>query len=131
MVHIDFALLRFEMWLTPPYGHNGAYPTLWGILKHHLLPTAFLANWTQDLAALPDVPHLSNLDFLVLDDSREMARFERAIDLSPQDLSDNEINDIIAFLNSLTGKSANRHLGIPDTVQSGLPIDRLSVDNTN
>jgi len=84
------------------------------------------------LAALPDVPHLSNLDFLVWDDSREMARFERAIDLSPQDLSDNEINDIIAFLNSLTGKSAKTGiLGIPDTVPSGLPIDRLSVVNTN
>ena len=94
------------MALPPPYGHNGAYPTLWGTLKHHLLPTASLANWTQDLAALPDGPHLSNLDFLVWDDSREMARFERAMELSPQDLSDNEINDIIEFLNSLTGKSA-------------------------
>ena len=118
--------------LTAPYGHNGAYPTLWGIVKHHLQPTASLADWTRDLAALPNVPHLSNLDFLVWDDSREMARFERAMDLSPQDLSDNEVNDIIAFLNSLTGKSAKTGiLGIPDTVPSGLPIDRLSVDNTN
>ena len=105
---------------------NGAYPTLWGIVKHHLQPTASLADWTRDLAALPDVPHLSNLDFLVWDDSREMA-FRTGNGPVPQDLSDNEINDIIAFLNSLTCKSAKTGiLGIPDTVPSGLPIDRLA-----
>ena len=101
-------------------------------MTHHLQPSASLVGWTRDLAALPDVPHLSNLDFLVWDDSLEMARFERAMDLSPQDFSDNEMNDIIAFPNSLTGKSAKTGiLGIPDNVPSSLPIDRLSVDNTN
>ena len=101
-------------------------------MTHHLQPSASLVGWTRDLAALPDVPHLSNLDFFVLDDSLEMARFERAMDLYPQDFSDSEMNDIIAFPNSLTGKSAKTGIvGITDNVPSSLPIDRLSVDNTN
>ena len=101
-------------------------------MTHHLQPSASLVGWTRDLTALSDVPHLSNLDFLVWDDSLEMARFERVMDLSPQDFSDNEMNDIIAFLNILTGKSAKTCiLGITDNVPSSRPIDRLSVDNTN
>ena len=28
------------MFLTAPYGHNGVYPPLKGIIKHHLNPVA-------------------------------------------------------------------------------------------
>ncbi len=112
--------------LTAPYGHNGAYPTLKGIVKHHLNPKLSLAKWTQDMAALPNAPHLSNIDFVVWDDRFEMARFSRALDIAPQNLSDQQVNDILSFLSSLTGKTAkNGNLGVPEQVPSGLPVDRI------
>ena len=39
--------------LTAPYGHNGAYPTLEGIIRHHLNPRQSLDMWTPELARLP------------------------------------------------------------------------------
>ena len=54
--------------LTAPYGHNGAYPTLEGIVRHHLDPAAGFASWTPEMAALPEVPWLAKADFLAFAD---------------------------------------------------------------
>ncbi|MBY5935250.1 methylamine utilization protein MauG [Tateyamaria omphalii] len=110
--------------LTAPYGHNGAYPTLEGIVRHHLNPLQSLDNWTRETAALPDVPWLAAIDFMVWQDSREMARQRAAVQLQPIALSDTEVDDIIAFLHALTGETANTdRLGVPTSVPSGLPVD--------
>ena len=110
--------------LTAPYGHNGAYPTLEGIVRHHLDPQAALATWTPEQAALPEVPWLATIDFMVWQDPREMARQKAAIQLEPSPLSDPEVDAIVQFLHALTGQSArNGLLGIPDAVPSGLPVD--------
>ncbi len=109
---------------TAPYGHNGAYPTLDGIIRHHLDPDAALAKWTRDMANLPDAPWIGN-DFAVQEDHREIARQANYRDIEPISLTDDEINDIIAFLGSLTGTTVqNPPFGIPDTVPSGLPVDK-------
>lgn len=112
--------------LTAPYGHNGAYPSLDGIVRHHLDPDGMLARWTRDMAALPFAPWLEAIDFIVWLDEREMARQARHRDIAPLPLSDREIGDLVAFLKALTGtRSVTRPpLGIPDTVPSGLPVDR-------
>ncbi|MEQ3707788.1 MAG: cytochrome c peroxidase [Tateyamaria sp.] len=110
--------------LTAPYGHNGAYPTLEGIVRHHMNPAEALEVWTPKHAALPDVPWLAAIDFAVWQDSREMARQRAAaIQVTPI-LQDTEVAAIVAFLEALTGETAKTgHLGIPSGVPSGLPVD--------
>jgi cytochrome c peroxidase len=110
--------------LTAPYGHNGAYPTLEGIVRHHLQPLKSLTAWTRNLANLPEVPWLTPVDFLIFEDSREQARLAAQVDITPRDLSDTEIAQLIAFLNSLTGtRSLTGRLGRPSSVPSGLKVD--------
>ncbi|MCV0425012.1 MAG: methylamine utilization protein MauG [Roseibium sp.] len=112
--------------LTGPYGHNGAYPTLEGIIRHHLDPDEMLQTWSPEKAALPDAPWLEPIDFVVWNDKREMARQVLFRDISPIKLSDEEVSDLVAFLKGLTGTSsvAAPPFGIPDKVPSGLPVDR-------
>ena len=110
--------------LTAPYGHNGAYPTLEGIVRHHLDPVAGLARWKPGLANLPNAPWLSASDFVVWQDVREMRRLRAAIDIAPVELAAADVADLVAFLSSLTGAST-RHgrLGRPKRVPSGLRVD--------
>lgn len=112
--------------LTAPYGHNGAYPTLEGIIRHHLDPDGMLKAWKPETAALPQAPWLQAIDFMVWNDAREMARQARFRDIDPLSLTDAEIADLVAFLKSLTGKRSvtTPPFGIPATVPSGLPVDR-------
>lgn len=110
--------------LTAPYGHNGAYPTLEAIIRHHADPAGSAANWTPDMANLPDVPWLAAVDFAIREDTAEMARQAAVNDLQPMTFSDRDIADLVAFLNALTGKTALvRPMGRPDAVPSGLPVD--------
>ncbi|WP_299151493.1 cytochrome c peroxidase [uncultured Tateyamaria sp.] len=115
--------------LTAPYGHNGAYPTLEGMVRHHLDPLAALDAWTPEMAALPEVPWLAGIDFMVRQDTREMARQRAAVTLAPISLTDIEVDQIVAFLDSLTGAGAKMgRLGVPKTVPSGLPVDPRVTD---
>ncbi|GFE62965.1 cytochrome-c peroxidase [Litoreibacter roseus] len=110
--------------LTGPYGHNGAYPTLAGIIRHHANPGKSLLDWLPELARLPDIPNLSAVDFAIHQDSREMARVRGKLDIEPRDLSDRDIEDLVAFMGSLTGRdSRHGRLGRPDIVPSGLKVD--------
>ena len=110
--------------LTAPYGHNGAYPTLEGIIRHHADAVGMRKKWTRDMAQLPNVPWLQEIDFVIQSDTREMARQDAAIDIKPMSLSDRDIADLVAFLNSLTDyRAKERPLGRPNSVPSGLPVD--------
>jgi len=110
--------------LTPPYGHNGAYRTLEGIVRHHLDPAGALADWEPLEAILPPAPGLDETDFLPFHDKRERARLAAKIDIESLHLTDAEIADIIAFLGALTGTaSVEGRLGKPDRVPSGLAVD--------
>ena len=110
--------------LTAPYGHNGAYPTLDGIVRHHLDPVAALDDWQPALAQLPKAEWFAPVDFIVQQDAREIARQRAAIDITPVALTDAEIADIVVFLEALTGETAkSRPLGRPESVPSGLPVD--------
>tara|TARA_Y100001954_G_scaffold221242_1_gene257212 strand:+ start:1540 stop:2946 length:1407 start_codon:yes stop_codon:yes gene_type:complete len=111
--------------LTAPYGHNGAFPDLDGIIRHHLNPLKSLNEWKQEWAKLPSIPWLSEIDFLVWDDRFEMERFKNKIDIQPITLSDNNIADLVSFMHALTGHTAQKlRLGIPERVPSGLLIDK-------
>jgi cytochrome c peroxidase len=101
--------------LTAPYGHNGAYPTLEGIIRHHLDPAVARAAWRPGLAQLPSVPWLAETDFIVHSDAIELERQARAVQMSPMSLEDGEIAALVAFLEALTGESIDTPpFGVPD-----------------
>lgn len=107
---------------TAPYGHSGAYATLEGVVRHHLDPVAALMSYDIEQAVLPG---MKVDDLRVLNDTEEMQAIAAANVLRPQTLSDAEVGDILAFLNALTDPQSIRGaLGIPQSVPSGLPIDR-------
>lgn len=111
--------------LTGPYGHNGAYPTLAGIIRHHADPLGGLGDWRPEMANLPDAPWLGAIDFVIRSDAREMARVSGKIDIQAQDISEAEILDLVAFLGALEGGASKYgRLGIPETVPSGLEVER-------
>ncbi|MDP6969560.1 MAG: cytochrome c peroxidase [Gammaproteobacteria bacterium] len=110
--------------LTAPYGHNGAYATLEGIVRHHLDPQAGFASWRPEMVNLPEAPWLQKTDFLSLEDWRERQRVSSKLDIQPLQLRDDQVADLIAFLNALTGTdSINGVLGKPKHVPSGLKVD--------
>ena len=110
--------------LTGPWGHNGAYPTLEGIVRHHLDPEAARKAWRPENAKLPEIPWLAAGDFAIAEDRLESVRHAAALDIEPVSLSDAEVADLVAFLHALTGETAEtRPLGRPDAVPSGLPVD--------
>ncbi|GFE49994.1 methylamine utilization protein MauG [Roseobacter cerasinus] len=102
--------------LTAPYGHNGAFATLEGILRHHLDPAQSRAAWQPEDARLPEVPWLAAADFVIRSDVREMARQARVVPAKGPELNDVEIAQIIAFLESLTGTRSVTHppFGVPE-----------------
>ena len=107
--------------LTAPYGHNGAYPTLEGIIRHHVEEQP---RWTPEMANLPAAPGFETIDFAIQQDRLEMARQAAVRDTVPLPLTDQDIADLEAFLHALTGRTADdRPLGRPDAVPSGLPVD--------
>ncbi len=109
--------------LTAPYGHSGAYDTLDAVVRHHLDPAASLESYDQSQAVLPPRPDLDLLDFVVMDDSARLAEIAARNALSPVDLSDQEIEDLIAFLRALTDPAAiDLRQDVPLTLPSGLPV---------
>jgi cytochrome c peroxidase len=108
--------------LSAPYGHNGAYPDLKGIIQHHLNPLKEKGLWKQEYVSLPSIQHLNMNDFIIQEDVREMTRQSSFIDIEPIKLSDAEINDLVLFMGTLTGDTIER-IGIPKSVPSGLSID--------
>ncbi|MGI9402646.1 MAG: cytochrome-c peroxidase [Rhizobiaceae bacterium] len=110
--------------LTGPYGHNGAYQTLEDMIRHHLNPAEEFANWQAEEVKLPEVSWLARADFIAFEDSRERARLASKIDIAPVSLDDNEVADLVTFLNALTGEaSTSGRLGRPESVPSGLKVD--------
>ena len=108
---------------TAPYGHNGAYATLEAMIRHHLDPVASLKAYNVAQLVLPDLPN--SQDFRATHDPDEQAAIAAANELSPSNLNETEIIQIVAFLNALSDTaSLAGKLGVPQTVPSGLPVDQ-------
>lgn len=109
--------------LSAPYGHSGAYPTLRGIIRHHLDPMTSLAEYTGVAARLPH-PGKAEQDLGAMTDFDEVLEIASAIDLPTLMLSPREIDALVAFLTALTDPvSVTGRLGPPDNLPSGLPLD--------
>jgi cytochrome c peroxidase len=116
--------------LTAPYGHAGAFNTLEAQVRHYIDTTASLNNYDRSQAVLPSRPDLDALDFVIMDQQdvldeiadEAVEEFEE-LGARPRKLSDRDVDDLIAFLQSLTDPAALdlRHL-VPAQVPSGLPL---------
>ncbi|MFT7058749.1 MAG: cytochrome c peroxidase [Pseudorhodobacter sp.] len=105
---------------TAPYGHAGGHTELRAFVRHHLDPIAGLASYKPQ-ALLPEFSP-AKPDWTISKDPSEIAT---AITRPATALDEAEISAILAFLDSLTDPAAlHGRLGIPETVPSGLPIDK-------
>ena len=111
--------------LTSPYGHNGAFKTLEGVISHHLNPELSRSSWSISQAILPEIRELRRVDLIIQDDRLEMERYTQKLDIEPVNINQEQIDALAAFLRSLTGRSAlNQSMIIPDEVPSGLEVDK-------
>lgn len=108
---------------TAPYGHAGSHADLRAFVAFHIDPANGLAHY-QPQAILPDFSPAKD-DWAIMHDPAEIAAITATLKQSPLTLNEDELTTILAFLDSLTDPAAIKgRLGIPDTVPSGLPIDR-------
>jgi cytochrome c peroxidase len=133
--------------LTGPWGHDGAYDVLEDVVRHHLDPLGSLGRYVADEDELPQLgrvleliaqgSHLSQgwlpdqrlegflmRDAWVQQHSELRARIATANELAAVELSDEDVEDLIAFLRSLTD-AESRDLSniVPRKVPSGLPVE--------
>jgi cytochrome c peroxidase len=109
--------------LTFPYGHNGAYKTLEGIIRHHLDPIVALESWDRSQVVMRKRDDFDAVDFAGYDDAGMRQELADANELRPQSLTDTEIEYLIEFLHALTDPSSlNIHSMIPSEVPSGLAV---------
>ncbi|WP_109466786.1 cytochrome-c peroxidase [Albibacillus kandeliae] len=107
---------------TAPYGHDGAYASLEAVVRHHLAPVASLRAYDPAQAILPA---LAVEDTWVLDRPEEIEAIAAANSLAPMELSDAEVANLLAFLGALTDQpSIDGRLGVPESLPSGLPVER-------
>jgi len=109
--------------LTAPYGHDGAFATLEAVVRHHLDPVGSMLNYDQSQAVLPGRADLDAQDMIVMNDTDRMLGILAANELDIPALSEDEIRDLLAFLNALTDtRSIDLRHAIPMRVPSGLPV---------
>lgn len=111
--------------LTGPWGHDGAYNTLEGVVRHHLQPVESLDGYDTTQAVLPSRPDLDAIDFEVHEDldSRAALAAAAAVDIQPVHLSDYQVAAILDFLHALTDPaSLDLRSDTPMSVPSGLPV---------
>lgn len=105
---------------TGPYMHNGAFSTLDEVILHYrnkaASSNAFTGTGMIQGAALV---------LTLLPTNNVLANLSPLFTQVPGDLTQNEMNDLRAFLQALTDPAAiNRTQEIPQSVPSGLPVDR-------
>lgn len=105
--------------LTGPYMHNGAYTTLEGAVRHQLNPAYELENYD---------PSQLEPEFRggVHDDPEVIKMVKKTMPAElkmPTYFTDEEVDDLVAFLKSMTSPSArNLESAIPESVPSGLEM---------
>ena len=108
---------------TGPWGHAGGHSDLAAFLRHHADPVAGLAAYAPQ-ATLPDLPG-TKPDWTIMEAAALRDEIAGAVEGRPVALSEGDVADLIAFLGTLTDDAAIAgRLGVPETVPSGLPVDR-------
>lgn len=108
---------------TAPYGHSGAHATLEAVIRHHLDPLTGLASYDPSQLVFPGFA--ASTDLALMQSPADVAEIASANTLPRQDLNATEIAQLIAFLGTLSDPvHLTGRLGVPETVPSGLPVDR-------
>jgi cytochrome c peroxidase len=88
--------------ITGPYTHAGAYATLAEVIEHHLAPVDSLAAYNFVNAAQADMDdYVANTEKMLADATEDSSGVIDTFE-TPISLGDNEIQDLVAFLESLT-----------------------------
>ena len=107
--------------ITGPWMHNGAYTSLKAVIKHHQNPLEMFQSYdvSQLDKSLEKTFRLTTSTILLMSQT-----FSPEINVVP-DLNDQEMEQLVAFLEALTSPSTKNlsHL-VPENVPSGLPVDR-------
>lgn len=110
--------------LTAPYGHNGAFATLEGVVRHHLNPAASLAGFELSAVKLAPLPEQDAKDLNQTRLDRVVPELLAASELAVIELTNSEISALVAFLHALTGsRSGAGKLGKLQAVPSGLAVE--------
>lgn len=105
--------------LTGPYFHNGAYFSLEAAVRHHLNARQSLQNYDANQLVSALRASVKN-DTVTI--NQVLANLDPLMDSAPS-LSDAEISDMLAFLQSLTSpKFVDQTQEVPASVPSGLPV---------
>lgn len=105
--------------LTAPYMHNGAYATLEAVVRHHLDPRAALVAYDPSQLPYTIRQTYQNTPTLRRD---ILATLDGAL-REPIRLSERQIADLLAFLDTLTTAGAQTtDRFVPHSVPSGLPV---------
>jgi cytochrome c peroxidase len=107
---------------TGPWMHNGAYTNLEDAVRHHLDPEAALDSYdVQQLdAALRPTVRMDAETITAI-----VSNIDALLPIGTQ-LSDQDMDDLMAFLFSLTSPSLDTLPSlVPDAVPSGLPVDHM------
>ncbi len=108
---------------TGPWGHDGAFSDLRAFVAFHADPVGGHAAYRPQ-ATLPAFDAAKD-DWAPLADPEETAAILARVTQAPVQLSGHDLDALMAFLDTLTDPRAlEGRLGIPDSVPSGLPIDR-------
>ncbi|HXH01788.1 MAG TPA: cytochrome c peroxidase [Candidatus Competibacteraceae bacterium] len=109
--------------LTGPWGHAGAYADLKSMVRHHLNPAAALERYDPAQARLPPRADLDAQDFTVMRDPERRRGLAARLDIVPLELSEEELDRLVAFLHALTDPACIDLRGLqPMTVPSGLAV---------
>lgn len=109
--------------ITGPWGHDGAYNTLEGILRHHMDAVNSLNAYDTKQAVLPSRSDLDAADFNIHNDLQSRAALANSIEIDPIHLSDEELDYLTEFLHALTDPaSLDLRSTVPFRVPSGLPV---------
>jgi cytochrome c peroxidase len=107
---------------TAPYGHDGAYAGLRGVVRHMADPQAGLAGYDRSQAMF--APLDGAQDWAVLDGADELAAIGQASTTRPAALTELQIDELLAFLDALSDPASLKgRLGVPASVPSGLRVD--------
>ncbi len=109
--------------ISGPWMHNGAYIRLEDAIRHHLNPMKALVDY--------DIEQLSpELRLTLKNDPTVIARMLSNLDAgvsSSISLEDKEVEDLLAFMESLTDSSAmNLNRLMPNAVPSKLPVEEIT-----
>jgi cytochrome c peroxidase len=108
---------------TAPYGHSGAYDSLEAVIRHHLDPVEALHNYDASQLRMPSRSDLDARDLRAMNDPSVLADIANANELTPLNLNEHEISQLMDFLHALTDPAMlDLREDIPESLPSGLPL---------